>query len=103
MSKRRNDEAAIGEDAFLDTIANLVGILIILVVIVGSRSYATAKIAVENELKQKVDLLDSPLAKTKSLDQDLQKQVTRDAIANAQLFSLNKMCEQTIQVYLELL
>ncbi len=75
MRKRRNEEAAIGEDAFLDTIANLVGILIILVVIVGSRSYAAAKIAVENELKQKVDQLDSPLAKTKSLDQDLQKQI----------------------------
>ena len=75
MSKRRNDEAAIGEDAFLDTIANLVGILIILVVIVGSRSYATAKTAIESELKKKVEQLESPLAKTKSLDQDLQKQV----------------------------
>ncbi len=74
MSKRRNSESSIGEDAFLDTIANLVGILIILVVIVGSRSYATAKTAVENELKQQVDLLESPVAKTKGLDQDLQKQ-----------------------------
>ena len=25
MSKRRNEENAVGEDAFLDTIANLVG------------------------------------------------------------------------------
>ncbi len=75
MSKRRNEEAAIGEDAFLDTIANLVGILIILVVIVGSKSYSAAKIEVENELKEKVEQLDSPLAKTKSLNQDLQKQV----------------------------
>ena len=74
MSKRRNEEIAIGEDAFLDTIANLVGILIILVVIVGSRSYATAKIAVENELKSKVGQLESPLGKSKNLDQDLQKQ-----------------------------
>jgi len=74
MSKRRNEESAIGEDAFLDTIANLVGILIILVVIVGSRSYATAKVAVEQELKAKVDQLESPVAKTKSLDQDLQRQ-----------------------------
>ncbi len=74
MSKRRNEESSIGEDAFLDTIANLVGILIILVVIVGSRSYATAKASVESELKQKVDLLASPTEKTKSLDLDLQKQ-----------------------------
>ncbi len=74
MSKRRSNESAIGEDAFLDTIANLVGLLIILVVIVGSRSYATAKTALENELKQKVDQLESPVAKTSGLDQDLQKQ-----------------------------
>ncbi len=74
MSKRRNEEAPIGEDAFMDTIANLVGILIILVVIVGSRSYATAKMVVEQELKNKVDQLESPVAKTKRLDQDLQKQ-----------------------------
>ncbi len=74
MSKRRNEDVPIGEDAFMDTIANLVGILIILVVIVGSRSYATAKMVVEQELKNKVDQLESPVAKTKRLDQDLQKQ-----------------------------
>ncbi len=74
MSKRRSEDTAIGEDAFLDTIANLVGILIILVVIVGSRSYATAKIAVEQELKNKVEKLESPVGKSKNLDQDLQKQ-----------------------------
>jgi len=74
MSKRRSEDAAIGEDAFLDTIANLVGILIILVVIVGSRSNAAAKVAVEQELKRKVDKLESPVAKTKNLDQDIQRQ-----------------------------
>ena len=74
MSKRRSADAAIGEDAFLDTIANLVGILIILVVIVGSRSNAAAKVAVELELKKKVDQLESPVAKTKNLDQDIQLQ-----------------------------
>jgi hypothetical protein len=74
MSKRRSDEAAIGEDAFLDTIANLVGILIILVVIVGSRSYATAKSAIEKELEDKVGQLESPTSKTNQLDLDLKKQ-----------------------------
>ena len=74
MSKPRGEEAAIGEDAFLDTIANLVGILIILVVLVGSRSYAVAKVAIEQELKKKVDQLESPALKTQQLDQDLQKQ-----------------------------
>jgi len=74
MSKRRSEDAAIGEDAFLDTIANLVGILIILVVIVGSRSHATAKLAIEQELQKKVEQLESPALKSQQLDQDLQKQ-----------------------------
>lgn len=38
-----------------------------------------------------------------SMPEDLYKQVEQDAIANAKLFSLDKMCEQTIRVYLELL
>jgi len=38
-----------------------------------------------------------------SMPEDLYEQVKKDAIANAQLFSLDKMCEQTIRVYLELL
>ncbi|MFO0939265.1 MAG: hypothetical protein U0930_00715 [Pirellulales bacterium] len=44
MSKRHDsEEAAIGEDSFLDTIANLVGIMIILVVIVGSKTKVHAE------------------------------------------------------------
>ena len=74
MSKKRIDDTAIGEDAFLDTIANLVGIIIILVVIVGSRSSATAKIAVAKEIESEVIQLESPLDKSKNLGQDLQKQ-----------------------------
>ena len=74
MSKKRFDDTAIGEDAFLDTIANLVGIIIILVVIVGSRSSATAKIAVAKEIESEVNQLESPLDKSKNLGQDLQKQ-----------------------------
>ena len=74
MGKRHAEGLMIGEDAFLDTIANLVGILIILVVIVGSRSYATAKIAVEQQLKDQVKDLDSPVSTARQLEQDLQKQ-----------------------------
>ena len=74
MSKPRCEDDAIGEDAFLDTIANLVGILIILVVLVGSRSYAAAKVTIEQELKKKVDQLESRSLKSQQLDQDLQKQ-----------------------------
>lgn len=44
MSKRHNsDDTSIGEDSFLDTIANLVGIMIILVVIVGSKTKVAAE------------------------------------------------------------
>ncbi|MEQ1789808.1 MAG: glycosyltransferase family 4 protein [Rickettsiales bacterium] len=50
-----------------------------------------------------VDTLSDAINYVLTMPQDLQKQVSRDAIANAKLFSLNKMCEQTIRVYLELL
>jgi hypothetical protein len=47
MGKRRQEEMVIGEDSFMDVIANLVGIMIILVVIVGAKGYSTAKVEVE--------------------------------------------------------
>ena len=50
-----------------------------------------------------VDALATAINDVLSMPQDLQEQVERDSIANAQLFSLEKMCEQTIRVYLELL
>ena len=74
MSKRSREEMPIGEDCFLDTIANLVGILIILVVIVGSRSYANAKIVAQEKLTNEIEQLDAPMAKAKQLDSDLQQQ-----------------------------
>ncbi|MEZ6133751.1 MAG: hypothetical protein R3C53_02460 [Pirellulaceae bacterium] len=41
---RRNDEdATVGEDSFLDTTANLVGILIILVVVIGAKTKVDAE------------------------------------------------------------
>ncbi|MFY7877415.1 MAG: hypothetical protein ACOVQM_18310, partial [Pirellula sp.] len=74
MSKRSRDEMPIGEDCFLDTIANLVGILIILVVIVGSRSYANAKIVAQEKLSSEIGQLEAPITKAKQLDSDLQQQ-----------------------------
>jgi hypothetical protein len=64
----------IGEDSFLDTIANLVGILIILVVIVGSRSYSVAKLAAEEKLRDQKDQLKAPVAKASQLERDLHEQ-----------------------------
>jgi hypothetical protein len=40
---RRDEELAVGEDSFLDTTANLVGILIILVVVIGSKTTIDAR------------------------------------------------------------
>ena len=50
-----------------------------------------------------VEALADAIANVLAMPEDLQKQVERDAIANAQNFSLDKMCEQTIRVYQELL
>jgi len=74
VGRRHAEDSAIGEDCFLDTIANLVGILIILVVIVGARSYSTAKQIIEKELLGQTDALQSPLKKVQQLDQDLDSQ-----------------------------
>ena len=74
MSGKQREEISIGEDSFLDTIANLVGILIILVVIVGSRSYATAKAEAEEKIRSELKTQDSPIAKSNRIGMDLQKQ-----------------------------
>ncbi len=50
-----------------------------------------------------VDSLANAIKDVLAMPEDLYKQVERDSIANAQLFSLDKMCEQTIMVYKELL
>lgn len=43
MRRRRQENAAVGEDSFLDTTANLVGILIILVVVIGTKTRLDAE------------------------------------------------------------
>lgn len=43
MPKRHAEEMSVGEDSFLDTTANLVGILIILVVVIGSKTKIDAE------------------------------------------------------------
>lgn len=52
-----------------------------------------------NDVKMLAAAIDNVLA----MPEDLYAQVKQDAINNAKLFSLDKMCEQTIRVYLELL
>ena len=43
MRRHRDSEEGVGQDAFLDTTANLVGILIILVVVVGTKTRIDAE------------------------------------------------------------
>jgi hypothetical protein len=72
MTRRNSDEAGIGEDAFMDTIANLVGIMIILVVIVGARGYTSAKSLAKETQQEKIDDLKAPLEVAKNLERDLE-------------------------------
>ncbi len=66
---------AVGEDAFMDTIANLVGILIILVVIVAARGYSTAKIQAKAEADETIEQLTAPKLIATQLDRDLESQL----------------------------
>lgn len=72
MTRRNSEEPGIGEDAFMDTIANLVGIMIILVVIVGARGYTSAKSLAKETQQEKIDDLKAPLEVAKNLERDLE-------------------------------
>ena len=52
MSSRRRNKLELGHDAFLDIVANLVGILIILVVVLGSQSQTAIKEKKESQEKK---------------------------------------------------
>jgi hypothetical protein len=52
MGKRDTDQTSVGEDSFLDTIANLVGILIIIVVIVATKTKLSADTTLRELAKQ---------------------------------------------------
>lgn len=73
---RREEELAVGEDSFLDTTANLVGILIILVVVIGSKTTIDAreygKQLAEAELAQPV--LEQPATEAINLKRALIEQ-----------------------------
>jgi hypothetical protein len=75
MGKRHQEDMAVGEDAFMDTIANLVGIMIILVVIVAARGYTTAKVQVQAEADSQMRALDTPKNTAVNLDRDLESLV----------------------------
>jgi HAMP domain-containing protein len=66
---------AVGEDSFMDTIANLVGIMIILVVIVAARGYTTAKVQARVDAEEKFEQMDAPKLTTVQLSRDLEEQL----------------------------
>jgi hypothetical protein len=74
MTKRRTDDTVIGEDAFLDTIANLVGILIILVFIVAANTRTVAEQITQAEIEAQAEKLDDPVSTAKNIDNDLARQ-----------------------------
>lgn len=72
MTRRNRDEASVGEDSFLDTIANLVGILIILVVVVGAKTKVDAEAYGRGLSKtERMQELEEPLSEAVALEQAL--------------------------------
>jgi|694.fasta_scaffold00058_41 hypothetical protein len=80
MSRRHTEDMSVGEDSFLDTTANLVGILIILVVIVGAKTKVEAEAygrgLVEDD---RAEELEEPLQKAQALEQSLVQQAVNIA------------------------
>lgn len=74
MAKRHAEAQQVGDDSFLDTIANLIGILIILVVVVGARGFSAAREAVAIEVRQQLEQVSAPLQVAKRIDDDLASQ-----------------------------
>lgn len=75
MGRKHSEEQLVGDDCFMDTIANLIGILIILVMIVGARSYTSAKQVVANEIDQRREALQQPRELSRRIESDIDDQV----------------------------
>jgi hypothetical protein len=111
MARRDEEQFAVGEDAFMDTIANLVGIMIILVVIVSAKGYSASRTTASEEIRQKIQELAAPSAQAENLDRDLESQVEQlhryeveTAYRNAERMSLvdrKTLLEQQINRRLE--
>lgn len=67
--RKRNDAEAPGQESFLDVVANLVGILIILVMIVGARAKG-AFLAIESTLATTAEAADQPAEVTTAADME---------------------------------
>lgn len=111
MAKRNEEEFAVGDDAFMDTIANLVGIMIILVVIVGSKGFDAARTLAREEVQDQMEQLKTPTSKAENLDRDVDEQIEQlqqyeveTAYRNAERMTLvdqKTLIDQEIQKRLE--
>ena len=81
MARQREQDQGIGEDSFLDTIANLVGILIIFVVIIVTRSQSNALAVAQKEVASQQALRDQPLQDAISLQKEAPRELVEDVIA----------------------
>ncbi len=87
MSQRRRSGISVGHDAFLDIVANLVGILIILVVVLGAQSHS-----IMSEVQQRQDDPIDP-AMLDASDSDMEQlavMATRSASAQVDSIRLEK-------------
>ncbi len=76
MARRNREEATVGEDSFLDTTANLVGILIILVVVVGTKTKVDAEAYGRGLSKaDRMQDLEEPLSHALAIEQTLTSQM----------------------------
>jgi hypothetical protein len=73
--RHKSDDAQVGEDSFLDTTANLVGILIILVVVIGTKTKLEAEeLGRQQAAKDAEEVLQAPVAEATALDNSLLQQ-----------------------------
>jgi hypothetical protein len=77
MAKNRDDGLAVGDDSFLDTIANLVGVLIILVVIMGTKTQQAAKEYGEKQRREAAAQIEKPATEMVSIRKSVAEQEQR--------------------------
>jgi len=75
MRKKNREELTVGDDAFLDTVANLVGILIILVVIVSTGTKSAANLLATQRIAEAAEAMHQPLESASQIEKDLLRQV----------------------------
>ena len=75
MKKRHREELSVGDDAFLDTVSNLVGILIILVVIVSTGTKSAASLLATQRITEAAEAMQQPMESASHIQKDLLRQV----------------------------